>query len=366
MIGGAMGAPAAAPTPAPTQTPANANADASAAQAPDTQGAAATTKPKSPQSPANDGADADAPPDFDSLLAAHDPAEATATPADPARAPATRADNALDAATAPMPPDQLLALLVGSQAISATPANTPAQATATPPGDEAMRAARPASIALPIAGTALPAAAATKSTDATATTTSLPTHAAVTAFIDAANGDAPNATPQPASDFSNLLAAPAPVAASHPTNAAAAVAPTAPPLSMPADPDAGFDDAFGAQIGWMAGQRIGHAQIRISPDNLGPIDVRVEVDGTRVNAQFHSAHAEVRHALEASVPRLREMLGQQGLQLEHADVGQRRQNDARPMAHGATPDAAAPHDGATTAATLSRPLRTRGLVDEYA
>lgn len=362
-----MGATATAPTPAPTQTPANATADASAAQASDTQGTAATTKPKSPPSPANDGADANAPRDFDALLAAHDPAEAAAaTPADPARAPASRTDNALDAATTPMPPDQLLALLVGSQAFSAAPANAPAQATATPQGDEAMRAARPASIAQPIAGTALPAAIASTSTDAAATTTPLPTHAAVTAFMDAANGDAPNATPQPASDFSNLLAAPAPAAASHSTSATAAVAPTTPPLSMPIDPDAGFDDDFGAQIGWMAGQRIGHAQIRISPDNLGPIDVRVEVDGTRVNAEFHSAHAEVRHALEASVPRLREMLGQQGLQLGHADVGQRRQNDARPMPQDATPDAAASHDGTTAATTLSRPLRTRGLVDEYA
>ncbi|MGV8923912.1 MAG: flagellar hook-length control protein FliK, partial [Thermomonas sp.] len=94
------------------------------------------------------------------------------------------------------------------------------------------------------------------------------------------------------------------------------------PLALPTDPDAGFDDGFGTRIAWMAEQRLGHAQIRLNPEHVGPIEVRVQLDGDRVSAQFSSAHAEVRQAIEASLPRLRDMLGQHGLQLGQADVGQ--------------------------------------------
>src|SRR5690606_22847762 len=105
---------------------------------------------------------------------------------------------------------------------------------------------------------------------------------------------------------------------------AAAAAAANEPITMPADPDAGLDEAFSSRISWLADQRIGHAQIRVTPDHLGPIDVRLHLDGNRVSAEFNSANADVRHALEASLGRLRDMLGQQGLQLGHTDIGSGR------------------------------------------
>ena len=141
------------------------------------------------------------------------------------------------------------------------------------------------------------------------------------------------------------------------------------PLTVPTDPDAGFDDGFGARIAWMAEQRVGHAEIRLNPEHVGPIDVRVQLDGTRVSAEFHSAHAEVRQAIEASVPRLREMLGLQGLQLSHADVGQRHgspgsqgQAATRFQRDNEQPDGAGSRQQPVAAASV----RSRGLLDEYA
>lgn len=140
------------------------------------------------------------------------------------------------------------------------------------------------------------------------------------------------------------------------------------PIPMPTDPDAGFDDGFGARIGWMAEQRLGHAQLRISPDHLGPIDVRLQLDGTRVTAEFASASAEVRQALEASVGRLRDLLDQQGLQLAQADVGGGQGgNSGRSSAAAADDVGGDAIDGTPVrgAATAPIPLR-RGLLDEYA
>ena len=129
-----------------------------------------------------------------------------------------------------------------------------------------------------------------------------------------------------------------------------------------------FDEAIGARVGWLAEQKIGHAHIRINPDNMGEIDVKLQLDGDRVHASFSSAHADVRHALESSLPRLREMLGEQGLQLSHADVGQQsmsqQQNDKGEAGSGLA--AGSQQDSTDLPTTSSHNLRMRGLLDAYA
>jgi len=144
----------------------------------------------------------------------------------------------------------------------------------------------------------------------------------------------------------------------------------APPTPTPVLGQEGFDDALSARIGWLADQKIGHAHIRISPDDLGAIDVRLQMDGDKVNASFSSPHVDVRHALESSLPRLRELLGEQGFQLAHADVGQHAQGDA--SSHGSRDGAGdgGGRDGDPPASevTLSAAqlIRQRGLLDAYA
>jgi flagellar hook-length control protein FliK len=143
-----------------------------------------------------------------------------------------------------------------------------------------------------------------------------------------------------------------------------------PPVQMPTDPDAGFDDALGARVAWAAEQKLGHAEIRLNPEHLGRIDLKIQLDGTRVSAEFASAHADVRQALEATLPKLREMLGQHGLQLGQADVGQRQQN--APQSQGQTAPAFGSgfgDEGASANVAASTPapvVRSRGLLDEYA
>lgn len=155
------------------------------------------------------------------------------------------------------------------------------------------------------------------------------------------------------------------MAASPARQAAAAAA--AQPLAMPADPDAGFDDDFGARIGWLADQRIGHAQIRVSPEHVGPIDVRLHLDGTRVNAEFSSANADVRQALEASVGKLRDMLNQQGLQLGHTDVGSGQSGSGDRGQAGPSAGISSGEDAFGDATVLPPAFTTRrGLLDEYA
>lgn len=138
-------------------------------------------------------------------------------------------------------------------------------------------------------------------------------------------------------------------------------------VAMPASADAGFDDALGARVVWMTEHRLGHAELRVTPEGLGTIDIRLQVDGQRLSAQFTAANADVRHALEAGMDRLRDLLGRHGMELAQSSVGsgqqqagQRRQEPARmgDRSPESAPDAPA-------VVTTVRLLRARGLIDEY-
>ena len=126
-----------------------------------------------------------------------------------------------------------------------------------------------------------------------------------------------------------------------------------------------FDDDIGDAVRWMADQKIGHAHIKITPNDLGTVEIRLRLEGDRVHADFSSAQADVRQALESSLPRLRDMLGQHGFQLAHADVGQQH---APPSQGGASQQGERPGDAGEPAADAPRTVRmtARGLVDAYA
>lgn len=109
------------------------------------------------------------------------------------------------------------------------------------------------------------------------------------------------------------------------------------PLPAPEVRARDFSDGFGAQLQWMANEQIGHARIRVSPQELGPVEVMLRLDGERISADFVSAHAETRQALEHGLPRLRDLLGEHGFQLAHAGVGQESpgsHDDAAPAMTG--------------------------------
>ncbi|WP_057657392.1 flagellar hook-length control protein FliK [Pseudoxanthomonas dokdonensis] len=132
-----------------------------------------------------------------------------------------------------------------------------------------------------------------------------------------------------------------------------------------------FGDAIGTQLSWLAEQKIGHAHIRITPHDLGPVEVQLKLDGDRVHAEFSSAQPDVRQALESSLPRLRDMLGQHGFQLTHADVGHGR-HGGQAASQGSSGQRGnhrgdgSPASDATTAAIDSPRLRSNRLLDAYA
>ena len=84
----------------------------------------------------------------------------------------------------------------------------------------------------------------------------------------------------------------------------------------------GWGQAVGSQIAWFVSQNISAASLRLNPQHLGPLEMQVSLDGDQASISFTSQQGLVRDALESSVPRLREMLSENGLNLVNVNVSQ--------------------------------------------
>lgn len=84
--------------------------------------------------------------------------------------------------------------------------------------------------------------------------------------------------------------------------------------------DGAWADEFSQKITWMATQHGQSAELHLNPPQLGPLDVLIKVDGDQATALFSSPHAAVRDAIEQALPKLREMLADNGIMLGNASV----------------------------------------------
>lgn len=82
----------------------------------------------------------------------------------------------------------------------------------------------------------------------------------------------------------------------------------------------GWGAELGQKVVWLANQQQQVAQINVTPAHLGPIEIRLNLASDQASATFVSPHAAVRDAIEAALPRLREMLAESGLTLGNVDV----------------------------------------------
>ena len=94
--------------------------------------------------------------------------------------------------------------------------------------------------------------------------------------------------------------------------------------------DSQWQNEFSDRVTWLA--RAGGnqtAEIRLNPANLGTIEVKVVMHDQQASITFTAQHGVVRDAIEASLPRLREMFSGGGLQLANANVSDQPLHDQR-------------------------------------
>lgn len=111
-----------------------------------------------------------------------------------------------------------------------------------------------------------------------------------------------------------------------------------------------WSSEVGSKVVLMAINRQQEGSLSLTPEHLGPVEVRINVTPDATNVWFTAQHAETRAALADALPRLREMFTASGLALGNAGVShemprQEARPDERPgftAIRGEGPEEAAP------------------------
>lgn len=133
-----------------------------------------------------------------------------------------------------------------------------------------------------------------------------------------------------------------------------------------------WSEQFNQQIVWMGKQKIDSAQIKLNPPEMGPLEVMVKMDkhNAHLSIQSHSLH--VKDMIEQAVPRLREMMSEQGLNLADVNIGTRQEQAEGHGRQGyeqlATENQNGPvnEGGAVITEASEIVYRAKGLVDYFA
>ncbi|RJG08328.1 flagellar hook-length control protein FliK [Noviherbaspirillum cavernae] len=135
----------------------------------------------------------------------------------------------------------------------------------------------------------------------------------------------------------------------------------------------GWDQALGQKVVWMVAGAQQSASLTLNPPDLGPLQVVLNVSNNQATASFTAAQPEVRQALESAMPKLREMLGDAGIQLGQASVSA-GMPDHQQQAFGSQQQPSSRHSAQTNddTDTPARVVRGQtikggqGLVDTFA
>lgn len=141
----------------------------------------------------------------------------------------------------------------------------------------------------------------------------------------------------------------------------------APPVGTPA-----WDQAIGQKVVWMVAGAQQSASLTLNPPDLGPLQVVLHVSNGQADASFFAAQPEVRQALEAALPRLREMMHDAGVELGQATVSagmadQHQAGEPAPERSARNPGHAdAQNETEPQVARLLPAIGRQGMVDTFA
>jgi len=125
-----------------------------------------------------------------------------------------------------------------------------------------------------------------------------------------------------------------------------------------------WKDELGAQVTWLANNGREAASLRLSPENLGPVEVKISMKDGEASVWFGATNPDTRSALEQSLPRLRELFASQGLVL--ADSGVFRDAPRNPFRSATFSGGSRGSSDASSAPTVTSVTLSRaGLIDTY-
>lgn len=125
---------------------------------------------------------------------------------------------------------------------------------------------------------------------------------------------------------------------------------------------------LGNKLTMLASKDTQSATLYMTPADLGPVQVRIDMNQDQASVWFTAEHADTRSALEQSLPKLRELFSAQGMSLTDAGVfGDRSRQQQGDSAFTSTRFISSQYeDGETLADTATVRSLSLSLLDAYA
>jgi flagellar hook-length control protein FliK len=125
----------------------------------------------------------------------------------------------------------------------------------------------------------------------------------------------------------------------------------------------GWAEEVGARLTLMTQKGEHTASLRLSPEHLGPLEVRISMRDDQASVWFGAAHADTRAAIEHALPKLRDMFSAQGMSLTDAGVFREPPRQQMPTFTSSSNSQNEP----AAAEAVSVPVHVKvGLFDAYA
>jgi len=136
-----------------------------------------------------------------------------------------------------------------------------------------------------------------------------------------------------------------------------------------------WEDALSQKVVFLSNAHQQSAELTLNPPDLGPLQVVLQVADSHAHALFVSQHQQVREAVEAALPKLRDALEAGGLSLGSASVSDGFARQANQQQAGNQSSGSGRRGGGNgnrgqgddiVAAAPISTRRTVGLVDTFA
>ncbi|WP_417762048.1 flagellar hook-length control protein FliK [Shewanella sp.] len=129
-----------------------------------------------------------------------------------------------------------------------------------------------------------------------------------------------------------------------------------------------FAPVMRQQLLTMVKDGIQHAEIRLDPPELGSMTVKLQVRGDHTQVQFHVTQTQAKDLIEQAMPRLRDLMQQQGMNLTDSQVsyggGSGQQAQGEEQAENGTGYASGDDNSAETSTEMTQQPLNRS--DSYA
>ena len=127
-----------------------------------------------------------------------------------------------------------------------------------------------------------------------------------------------------------------------------------------------WNKEMGERVVWMHKQAIPSAELRLNPEHLGPIKIKINVSQDQATVAFTAQHAVVKEAIEASLPKLRELFSAQQLNLSDVNVSQNNseQKQSREFEQMGSEAGKDKHNDSNEMITIEQAENTLEIIDE--